>query len=185
MAESTQRLPVSRFFAASEVPAQGCSVEVTATKAELGELARLSGAEKALSFEADLVLRKWRRNGVSVSGTVRARLIQICVVSLEEIETVVEEAVDARFLPAPSAHRRQDAALTEVEIDPEGEDPPELFEGREIDLGRLAVEHFLIGVDPYPRKPGLAFEPVGEEDADTPEETPQSPFAALSRLKPE
>ena len=47
-----------------------------------------------------------------------------------------------------------------------------------IDLGRLATDALLLGVDPYPRKPGAVFDlPV---TADDPED---HPFAALKALK--
>ena len=39
-------------------------------------------------------------------------------------------------------------------IDPDASDPPELLAGPALDLGAIAVEHFLLAVDLYPRAPG-------------------------------
>ena len=50
----------------------------------------------------------------------------------------------------------------------------ELCNGR-IDLGALTAEFLALGLDPYPRKPGVAFEPH--------EEAAEKPLAALHRLK--
>ena len=40
------------------------------------------------------------------------------------------------------------------------EDPPEPIVNGAIDLGALAAEFLMLGLDPYPRKPGAVFEPV-------------------------
>jgi hypothetical protein len=70
-----------------------------------------------------------------------------------------------------------------VDDDAEGEseipDPPEPIENGMIDLGRLATDVLLLAVDPYPRKPGVVFEPV--VTAADPED---HPFAALKALQP-
>lgn len=47
-----------------------------------------------------------------------------------------------------------------------------------IDLGALTAEFLALGLDPYPRKPGVDFEPV----ASGPE---SGPFDALRRLRDE
>ena len=41
-------------------------------------------------------------------------------------------------------------------------------------LGALTAEFFALGLDPYPRKPGVEFAAPAEEAA------PDSPFAALA-----
>ncbi len=53
--------------------------------------------------------------------------------------------------------------------------PESIVDGR-LDLGTVVQEFLALGVDPYPRKPGVSFEPVVEEA------TP-SPFAALAKLR--
>jgi hypothetical protein len=56
-------------------------------------------------------------------------------------------------------------------------EPPEPLVGGVVDLGAIATEYFLLGIDPYPRKEGVVFEPgTGPEPA-------ESPFAALAALK--
>ena len=52
------------------------------------------------------------------------------------------------------------------------DEPDPIVDGK-IDLGALAAEFFALGLDPYPRKPGVAFEPPAEPE---PEATP---FAVL------
>jgi hypothetical protein len=46
-----------------------------------------------------------------------------------------------------------------------------------VDLGVIAVEFLLLGLDPYPRKPGATFDLPAVGDAE------EHPFAALAALK--
>jgi hypothetical protein len=57
------------------------------------------------------------------------------------------------------------------------EDPPESLSDGKVDLGAIAVEFLLLGIDPYPRKPGAEFSPLKSEDGNA------KPFAALEALK--
>ena len=65
---------------------------------------------------------------------------------------------------------------TDVEVKSDKEPPEPLVDGK-IDLGALATEFLVLGIDPYPRKAGAEFTPpkVGDDDA--------HPFAALEALK--
>ena len=53
------------------------------------------------------------------------------------------------------------------------EDEPDPIIDGKIDLGALAAEFFALGLDPYPRKPGVSFESPEEAEATV------SPFSAL------
>jgi hypothetical protein len=75
---------------------------------------------------------------------------------------------DPEYVPAPTKK--------EIERTLDDEDPPEPLPDGFIDLGALAVEFLALALDPFPRKPGAAF-----DSADS-DETP-SPFAALAALK--
>jgi hypothetical protein len=46
-----------------------------------------------------------------------------------------------------------------------------------VDLGAVATEFLMVGIDPYPRKPGVVFEPPQTPDAGS------HPFAALAALR--
>lgn len=83
---------------------------------------------------------------------------------------------------APEEEARKLADLIEEgqdsEVAPEVPDPPEAITGGIIDLGRIATDAIYLAIDPYPRKPGVAFEP--EVEAPDPE---NHPFAALKALQ--
>jgi hypothetical protein len=46
-----------------------------------------------------------------------------------------------------------------------------------VDLGVLATEFLILGLDPYPRKTGAVFQPLQERGID------ETPFSALGALK--
>jgi uncharacterized metal-binding protein YceD (DUF177 family) len=110
---------------------------------------------------------------VRVRGHVTATVTQTCVVTLDEFETDLSEAVDIEFTTAVATDVT--AARREALLELEHEEPEEIVDGR-IDLGHLAAEFLALGLDPYPRKPGAAF-----EENSTGAET-GSPFAALASL---
>ena len=56
-------------------------------------------------------------------------------------------------------------------------DDAEPLIGGTVDLGALAAEFLILGIDPYPRKPGALFQPPPDAKPD------QGPFAALAALK--
>ncbi|MEM8664909.1 MAG: DUF177 domain-containing protein [Pseudomonadota bacterium] len=146
------------------------SVRVEASEEERAAIAEELDLIALENLTADITLRPWRREGVRVEGVVRGTLTQPCSVTLEPVAGTVEEEIDVRLHP-------EAAPSTAVDVDPDAPDPPELLESDTVDVGAIALEHFVLGIDPYPRAPGATFEDDGE-----PEEEP-SPFAALADLK--
>jgi len=59
----------------------------------------------------------------------------------------------------------------------EGADPPDEIVNGRIDLGALTAEFLALGLDPYPRKPGVSFDETAASDRS------DSPFAGLERLR--
>ena len=74
-----------------------------------------------------------------------------------------------------------DDATFDVEVDIDAEDPPEPILGSTVDLGVLTTEFIAVGLDPYPRKPGVEFTPFIEDDGS--EDEAESPFSGLAALK--
>lgn len=132
-------------------------------------LAEYLGVTAIENFHAELQLRRWGEHGVAVTGEVGADVTQECVVSLEPVGSHVREAISARFLPATELERDMDEPSDlsrEIWVDPTDEDPPEEFNGREIDLGAVAVEFLALGLDPYPRAEGAVLQKSEDENPD-------------------
>lgn len=136
-------------------------------------------------MEAHFVLKPWRKTGYSVKGHVSADVVQSCVVTLEPVRQTIDEEVDVKFVPAREAEKwaEEPDAEGEIVIDPEAEDPPDLFEGNAIDVGALAAEYFALGLDPYPRAPGVAFDSGADTDEDNTDT--RKPFAGLKEMMEE
>ena len=171
--------PVSFPVSVKVLPARGLPVEIRANEKARAALADLHGLERVDSFEADMLVSRWKKEGVRITGTVKASIVQLCVVTLEPLTSHVEAEIDSLFVPEQSRLSRVADGHGEIIIDVEGDDLPEPFEGNEIDAGALAEEHFELTIDPYPRKPGAALDgPAGDP---LPER--ENPFAKLASLR--
>jgi hypothetical protein len=172
----TDAPPFSRRIRVDALPADGLSQTIEANADERAALAAANRLPAIASLTASFVVRRSGRAGARVTGDVHAEVTQLCVVSLEPFAATVDEAVDVRFAPAATAAAPRRGKGDDVEmVEIGGEDPPDPIIDGSIDLGALAAEFFALGLDPYPRKPGVAFEPPEDaEDAD------DSPFAALA-----
>lgn len=152
---------------------------IEADAEELTRLAAFLGILAVHRVTAELEVGPWRSVGVKVEGTVEAALEQECIVTLEPVVTRVEEAVSMRLMPGDDPR----SGGGEVDIDPLGRDDPDTFSGRTIDLGAIVVEHIVLGLDPYPRAPGVTFEEASGAYPSKDDDDRESPFAALGDLK--
>ena len=141
-------------------------------------VAAVAGLRDLPRFEATFVVTRRGTGGLHVAGTVSASVGQNCVVTLEPLVNEVEETVDLVFVPQPAApdHGRESKANEIEPRDVKWGDPEPLI-GGVVDLGALAVEFLILGLDPYPRKPGAIFDPPLEHNPEA------GPFAALAKLK--
>ncbi|MCS3895565.1 hypothetical protein M2171_004698 [Bradyrhizobium japonicum USDA 38] len=164
----------------AQIPDTGLHRKLEASAIERQAMAEVAGLREVLSAQADLEIVPKSGGRFQVTGSVRARIGQTCVVTLDPIENEIEEEVDLVF--APEAEVRKMADLIEEGQDdtepPEVIDPPEAIVNGIIDLGRIATDALFLAVDPYPRKEGAVFE--AEVTALDPED---HPFAALKALQ--
>jgi uncharacterized metal-binding protein YceD (DUF177 family) len=156
-------LPLSRPLQVSAVPPEGLEFEVVPTEEERKALAAFN--EDVISIEnfvAKLHVTPLGRAGLRARGALEAAATRPCSVTLEVFSEVVAEEIDVRFIPGASPDDLRD-------------DAPEPLEGGEVDLGAIVGEFFTLGLDPYPRKPGVVFDPPSDG-------APESPFAVLKAL---
>jgi hypothetical protein len=154
-----------------DVPDAGLHVTLTADPAIRPALARAAGVEDVSRVQADFDVVRQGRDGLRVTGTVSATVRQTCVVTLEPVENKVEEVVDLAF--APGAGAEAPSRDDEMAV----EDVPEPLINGSVDLGAIAAEFLVLGIDPYPRRPDAVF--TAPESGDSGER----PFAALAALK--
>lgn len=167
-------IPWSVPVARHAVPETGLHQDIAANEAIRERVAALAHVRAMPQLEASFDVRPHGQEGLRVTGQVRARVAQTCVVTLEPMESEIDEPVDLLFMP----ERLQSEQNIDEEVHLEGDDPPELLVDDQVDLGAIATEFALLAVDPYPRKPDAAF--VAPEAKDDPA---THPFAALAALK--
>ena len=143
-------------------------------------VARLVGVRDLPRLEANFDVTRHGADGLRVSGRVSATVGQNCVVTLEPLANEVEEDIDLLFAPPPPVERKageDEAAEGDSERPQRSWNGPEPLIGGVVDLGALATEFLILGLDPYPRKPGAVFEAPQDVKPDP------GPFAALAGLK--
>jgi hypothetical protein len=162
--------------AAEDIAETGQHFDLVADESVRAAVARVAGLRELPRFEANLDVTR-RGAGLHVAGRVSATVGQNCVVTLEPLTNEVEEGVDLLFMPQQGRPRRdgEDEEAGKEPREVRWDDPEPLIDGV-VDLGALATEFLLIGLDPYPRKPGAVFEPPPDRK---PEE---GAFAALAKL---
>ena len=147
-----------------------------------GEVTVEASPEECAALAADFgvpairgLVGRFRLSGslarLHVAGSVEATVTQTCTVSLDPFEAPVREEVDVDFSDGDVVAD----ALAGAEA--ETLDLPDPIVNGRIDFGVLAAEFLALGLDPYPRKPGIAFETVTVGDDET-------PFGKLRALRP-
>lgn len=179
MRPETKDRPWSFPISVAQIPPAGLHHELTANDAQRERLRDVGGVVDVLRATASFDVFNISGERVQVTGIVKSRVVQTCVVTLEEIENDIEEHIGVTFAPPslipskpriPSKDDGEDAA--------EIPDLPEPIVDGQIDLGELAGEFLMLAIEPYPRKPGAVFEPPAEEV-----DPNEHPFAALKALK--
>ena len=165
-------LPVKRLIAVADIPERGLDVHFEATADELKAVADWLETPAVSSVTAEYRLLR-RGSQVRLSGELKASLTRICGVTLEPFEEHVAEPVSMRF----SEHASLDGSgEVSASHDAEEEDLPDPIINGRIDIGAVTAEFLALGLDPYPRKPGVGFNYVEDQGK-------ENPFAALAALK--
>src|SRR3984893_6685955 len=152
-----------------EVPETGLHMDIAADGGVRAAVAATAGVNEVPELAAAFDVARHGRDGLRVVGTVSARVRQTCVVTLDPVENEVAEHIDVVILP-PSALA---AAGSDVSLGAEWGERPEAMVDGVVDLGAVATEFLMLGIDPYPRKPGAIFEPPQSADPGS------HPFAGL------
>ena len=155
-----------------DVPPTGRRFDLRADAATRAAIARAADIPEVVTLEATFEVSPHGPDGLHVVGQVSAAVRQTCVVTLEPMANRIEESVDLLF----------ERGMPRGQPEPDGshdvpaERPEPLVDGS-VDLGAVAVEFLMLGIDPYPRKPGAIFQPPDRADEGS------GPFAGLAALK--
>ena len=150
--------PLVRIIRISDVGA-GEIIDITATQAQCAAIAEQLNIPHVGALHGRFVLEAERQNRFPATLHLKARVTQICVISVEAFEAIIEEDVKLVFVPADDMAASDD--------DPES--PDELpFDGAAIDFGTALTEQLALSLDPYPRKPEVMLPKEAQAATDNP-----------------
>jgi uncharacterized metal-binding protein YceD (DUF177 family) len=167
----------SRPLDVTRVPPQGSTEKISADPPECADLARRLGLPALHSLEAELKVVRWRGGGLKIKGRFTADLDQTCVVTLDVFRSLLRDEFESYFLPAGSSAGAETALIEEGDAEP--------FNNGIIDMGEVVAEAVALALDPYPRRTGVSFASVIEDEpaAGPGKDAERNPFAGLETLR--
>jgi uncharacterized metal-binding protein YceD (DUF177 family) len=177
MSEDAIRSPLSRTVRL-EALGERARGDIEVTEAETAAIAPLLDLAALDGLAFSYRLRPGAGRRVHLSGRLKARVTQTCVVTLEPVEVDLDVPVEAEFWPAETIAELERSAEDQAGL----ADWPEPILDGAIDLGPLIYETLATSLDPYPKKDGASFE-WSHDAAGQGEGADSGPFAALKQFK--
>lgn len=169
------KAPLDWTHETTEIPERGLKRDRAATDAERVALAEALDILRCDGLDVQYEIENIGSGAFRLSGDVKAKVVQACVVSLEPVASRIEEAFVAEYRRDHRDAGTEDEReiLSTVDVEP--------LEDGGIDVGRIIFETVSASLDPYPRKAGAEFawsDRKGEEAVSR-----TNPFAVLKNLK--
>ena len=151
-----------------------CEFNLVCSKDALRELPkRLNVIEaKKASFNGHLKLQA--ANQIFLCGTVKAKLIQPCSLTLEPVVTTINEEISRTFFIGPN--EKKPIKKSVFELTEKSFDNDIILD--EINLGEVLMETISLETPDYPKKSGASISLAPTESMDR-----ENPFSILSKLK--
>ena len=151
-----------------------CEFNLVCSKDALRELPkRLNVIEaKKASFNGHLKLLA--TNQIFLCGTVKAKLIQPCSLTLEPVVTTIYKQISRTFLIG--ANEKKPIKKSVFELTEKSFDNDIILD--EINLGEVLMETISLETPDYPKKSGASISLAPTESIDR-----ENPFSILSKLK--
>lgn len=177
---SLPQSPLSHVIPVTNVSGQGKVVRIVATDEERSAIAEECGLAELKRLEADFTVTKGAGRLLAVQGHISADVVQSCGVTLKPVEEQVQAEIALSYTLDPKW-----AEVPEVVVNPDDEDPPEPVIDGEIDFGVIALEHFALNLNPYPRAADADFDAAAwtAEPSQEEQNEKKNPFAVLERIK--
>jgi len=171
--------PFSRVYDVTEVSGAGASGSMDLDSSERKSIAILLQILEVRKFAFEYRLIPQQRKRFSLEGQLNVIAVQECVVTLEPVESIIDQKIQIDLWPP------KDVEMAEKLAEEEGRtiilDGPEPIIDGQIDVGQLAYEHFADTLDPFPRKAGIEFK-WSDTDAAKSDIQRSKPFANLNEL---
>lgn len=134
------------------------------------------------SFILNYRIEPLAKERFKLTGTLRAELSQACVITLEPIAEIVDEAIEVELWPE-SQMQEEETLSPEKEFSDEQieEEPPVPIIAGRAELAGFAIEILSTAMEAYPRRENAKFD--WTDPASGPDGRALSPFAELEKLK--
>lgn len=161
----------------AEIPERGLEAGRDLGPDALAQLATTLGIRGIARFHVDYRIDPLPKGRYRLSGTLEARVVQDCVVTLDPVTTDVRDAIDVEFWPADAipveTGEEEQSVFEAIECEP--------IEAHRIAVGRVVAETLAAALPAFPRAPGAELErheaaPAGGGST--------NPFSVLANLKP-
>ncbi|OJT96209.1 MAG: hypothetical protein BGN82_05055 [Alphaproteobacteria bacterium 65-7] len=178
----TDTLPLSHSYNLARLGNAGDAVTFSADAEQRAAIARWSGVLSVEAFHVAVDVRKLGPVHFGLTFRLMADVTQACVVTLDPVPAHLEQNFSRELhFTGPARHRGERPAPRDDESDVDltaEEEGPEEIESLHYNLAGPVLEEYVLALDPYPRRPGVAFEAQTEGGG-----RPESPFAVLKGLK--
>ena len=177
----TEGLPLSHNYNLGRLGNAGDAVRIVADAEQRAAIAKWSGVLSVEKLEAAVELKKLSATRFGLSFHLLAEVNQACVVTLEPVAGRIDHHFERELHFIGQVRHKADSLVekgAELVLDADPEEGPEEIQSLHYDLAGPVLEEYVLSLEPYPRRPGVAFnaEPEGEDP-------PESPFAVLKTLK--
>ena len=144
---------ISRIVIAEQIKHDPFELLINATQGERHALSVRFNLNKIIDLKASLIITHLKSKSViEVNGIYHAHLVQNCVVTLEPFEEQVEGKFRCKY--SEEVNENVDQIIDFVIS---SEDPCEPIIDGKFDVGIILSEEFGIGLDPFPRAPGISL----------------------------
>lgn len=129
-------------------PLPGGTIIIEADEAERRRLAGRFGLSAIKSLRASAQVEE-KGKAIRATGTLDAKIMQLCAVSAEDFPVTISEPFDLRFVPEGTLAQEHDE-----EIELEADDCDEIeYSGDTFDLGEAVAQTLGLAIDPYAEGP--------------------------------
>ena len=166
-------------YAIQDVPERGLSDQRQASAEELAGTARALDLLACKSLAAEFTIMPTLDGRYHLAGRLRAEIVQACVVTLDPVDSLIDEPFDVTFWP-----EEQMPALSGGALDIDEEPDPVPIVAGQIAVGRVVFEHLAAAIDPFPRKPDAMLDRHSTVAGEGSSSASDGPFAVLANIKP-
>jgi uncharacterized metal-binding protein YceD (DUF177 family) len=175
---SDQPPPYTVPFELAGVSDRGAELSLSPDAAERARIAAWLGALEVPRLDTTIRLSREDDDVYRYDADFTAEVVQACVVTLEPVPSLYTGRAERRYRVVARAQRRPSRSTDIPEIDPGDDDAPEVILSSLLDIAAPILEEISLLLDPYPRAPGVTFDPPKDAEGDS-----DNPFAVLAKLK--